>query len=77
MEQPVSSSSMDLTSRHRCFAGTFVITTINYWFFGLAFLLLDYTQFPKFLMKYKVQPGKNEPPDNKKVFKVCSIYKIT
>jgi methylsterol monooxygenase len=46
------------------------VTTIAFWIPGLAFLYMDYFQTPKFLMKYKVQPGKNQPPDNKKVLKV-------
>jgi hypothetical protein len=31
---------------------------------------MDYTQRPAFLMKYKIQPGKNTPPDIKQVVKV-------
>jgi methylsterol monooxygenase len=46
------------------------VTTIAFWVPGFFFLFLDYTQKPDFLMKYKVQPGKNQPPDSKKVFKV-------
>ena len=49
------------------------MTTITYWISGLIYLLIDYTQFPKFLMKYKVQPGKNEPPDTKKVLKALAL----
>ncbi len=49
------------------------MTTIAYWTSGLIYLLIDYTQFPKFLMKYKVQPGKNEPPDTKKVLKALAL----
>jgi hypothetical protein len=46
------------------------VTTTAFWIPGLAFLYMDYFQTPKFLMKYKVQPGKNQPPDSKKVLKV-------
>ena len=34
-------------------------------------MLMDYTQKPGFLMKYKIQEGKNAPPDTKKTIKVC------
>jgi hypothetical protein len=54
-------------------SGTFFVTTITFWMAGVAFTLLDYTQWPKFLMKYKVQPGKNQPPDTKKVIKVRKV----
>ena len=54
-------------------SGTFFVTTITFWITGLAFTFLDFTQKPKFLMKYKVQPGKNEPPDTKKTLKVCLV----
>jgi hypothetical protein len=36
---------------------------------------MDYTQQPSFLMKYKIQPGKNLPPDTKQVIKVsCDVF---
>ena len=34
------------------------------------YAFMDYTQTPKFMMKYKVQTGKNVPPDTKKMLKV-------
>ena len=34
------------------------------------YAIMDYTQCPKFMMKYKVQTGKNVPPNTKKMMKV-------
>jgi len=50
--------------------GTTIFTSAVYWLTALIFMLMDFTQFPSFLMKYKIQPGKNAPPDAKKVMKV-------
>ena len=47
---------------------TTMITTAS------IYAYMDYTQSPKFLMKYKVQTGKNTPPDTKKMMKVCCTY---
>ena len=53
-------------------AGTTFITTAVYWLTALVFMIMDYTQMPSFLMKYKIQPGKNAPPPTGKVIKVCT-----
>ena len=37
---------------------------------GGLYALLDYFQAPQFLMKYKIQSGKNAPPNTKKLMKV-------
>jgi len=50
--------------------GTHLVTTIFYWSCALIFLFMDYTQMPAFLMKYKIQQGKNTPPPTAKVIKV-------
>ena len=47
-----------------------------YWSTALAFLLMDFTQRPAFLMKYKIQPGKNTPPNTAKVIKVSKNAKM-
>lgn len=52
--------------------GTILVTTLVYWSTALLFMLLDFTQFPKFLVKYKIQEGKNAPPDTYKVIKVIA-----
>jgi len=46
---------------------TTMITTAS------IYAYMDYTQSPKFLMKYKVQTGKNTPPDTKKMMKVIVV----
>ena len=50
--------------------GTVIVTTVVYWMTALTFVLMDFTQMPGFLMKYKIQPGKNAPPSTAKVIKV-------
>ena len=52
------------------FLGTVAVTMSFYWTTALIFMLMDYTQRPAFLMKYKMQQGKNAPPDTAKVIKV-------
>ena len=52
------------------FLGTVSVTMSFYWMTAMIFMLMDYTQRPKFLMKYKMQQGKNAPPDTAKVIKV-------
>ena len=56
------------------FLGTVLVTTFCYWFTAGVYMLMDYTQKPGFLMKYKIQEGKNAPPDTKKTIKVCVIH---
>lgn len=48
------------------FSMYFIATTVyavffTYWFFGSFFLMLDITLWPKWLRKYKIQVGQNEP----------------
>jgi hypothetical protein len=51
------------------------VTVSFYWTSAFTFMLMDYTQQPSFLMKYKIQPGKNLPPDTKQVIKVsCDVF---
>ena len=52
------------------FSGTNIVTLAFYWTSAMVFLLMDYTQQPAFLMKYKMQQGKNTPPNTAKVIKV-------
>jgi len=39
----------------------FIITTAGYWAFGLLFMIIDLTERPRWLLKYKVQPCKRIP----------------
>ncbi|KAK7063133.1 Fatty acid hydroxylase domain-containing protein 2 [Halocaridina rubra] len=43
--------------------GTILIFGTTYWCLGGLYTFMDVTNFPKFLRKYKVQPGINEPVD--------------
>lgn len=40
---------------------TQIFSICVYWIAGSFYMFLDVTNTPKFLMKYKTQPGKNEP----------------
>jgi sterol desaturase/sphingolipid hydroxylase (fatty acid hydroxylase superfamily) len=50
--------------------GTTVLSLGVYWLFGGIYTLLDVTNKPAALRRYKIQPGTNEPVDNKKLFNV-------
>ena len=50
--------------------GTFLVEYSAYWLTASLYFVLDFTQWPKFLQKYKTQPGTNEPPNTKKFLKV-------
>jgi len=47
---------------------------ILYWTLGLAFVALDVFNWPRWIRKYKVQPGTNEPADTKRVLEVSVIF---
>ena len=47
-----------------------MVTTFCYWLTAGLYMLMDYTQKPGFLMKYKIQEGKNTPPNTAKTIKV-------
>ena len=46
------------------------MTTGLYWFGAAFFTFFDVTNWPKFIRKYKTQPGQNEPLPMKRVFGV-------
>ena len=52
------------------FSGTTLVGYIVYWTVGLVYTFFDVTNWPKFIHRYKIQPGTNEPADPWKVFKV-------
>ncbi|EFA01901.1 fatty acid hydroxylase domain-containing protein 2 isoform X1 [Tribolium castaneum] len=56
--------------------GTTVLTFGVYWLFGGIYTILDMTNKPAALRRYKIQPGTNEPVDNKKLLHViwCVIF---
>jgi hypothetical protein len=57
--------------------GTTVLSLGVYWLFGGIYTLLDVTNKPAALRRYKIQPGTNEPVDNKKLFNVscCARFR--
>ena len=42
-------------------AGTLIVTNATYWGVNSLFMILDVTNKPKFLTKYKMQEDKNVP----------------
>ncbi|RZC36179.1 fatty acid hydroxylase domain-containing protein 2 [Asbolus verrucosus] len=50
--------------------GTTILSLGVYWLFGGIYTILDITNKPTALRRYKIQPGTNEPVDNKKLLKV-------
>lgn len=56
--------------------GSTVFTFLVYWFFGSLYILMDLTNKPTILRRYKTQPGTNEPVDKKKLAKVKQITGI-
>ncbi|XP_046394002.1 fatty acid hydroxylase domain-containing protein 2 isoform X2 [Ischnura elegans] len=53
------------------FGSTFIAFFV-YWFVGGIYTLLDLTNKPAALRRYKIQPGTNEPVDNKRLMKVIA-----
>lgn len=50
--------------------GPVVVPVSVFWSLGMIFTLLDIFNKPSGIMKYKVQPGMNEPVDIRKLLKV-------
>lgn len=49
------------------FHGTVLLTTTLFWTIGLLFIIIDKTGRPKFMQKYKIQPGTNEPVEEERL----------
>ena len=52
--------------------GSLALTFVVYWLFGGIYTLLDITNRPVALRRYKIQPGTNEPVDSKALMKVIA-----
>ena len=50
-----------------------MVTLVAYVMGAGFFLALDYAQWPHFLYKYKINPGKNAPPPKAKIIKVRDL----
>ena len=53
--------------------GSLIVSTTFYWSSAGLYALMDFTQMPKFLMKYKIQADKNVPVDPKRFLKVNTV----
>ncbi|CAO1395195.1 unnamed protein product [Diamesa serratosioi] len=50
--------------------GTTIFTFLVYWMFGAIYTLMDITNKPAFLRRYKIQPETNEPVETKRLIQV-------
>jgi fatty acid hydroxylase domain-containing protein 2 len=51
-----------------------VLVIIYHWILVGIFTIFDFTKWPQFLKKYKIQPETNDPADKRKLFKmICLI----
>lgn len=57
---------------HRFISGSLGLTFSVYWFFGGIYTILDVTNWPAVLRKYKIQPGTNEPVDRRELCNVIA-----
>ena len=53
--------------------GTNILTLGLYWLVGSIYMFMDITNWPRWIRKYKVQPGINEPVDKKRLFTVRRV----
>ncbi|KAH8336112.1 hypothetical protein KR074_003297 [Drosophila pseudoananassae] len=53
--------------------GSTVVIFSVYWIYAALFTLMDITNKPKFLRRYKIQPGQNEPVDLKKLWNAVKV----
>ena len=53
-----------------CFVGCVLSIQVPFWGVGSIFVFMDYYNWPKWILKYKIQPGTNEPVDLRKVIQV-------
>lgn len=42
--------------------GTFILTTAEYWILSILYMISDTTKWPKFMVKYKINPDEMESP---------------
>ncbi|XP_037934838.1 fatty acid hydroxylase domain-containing protein 2 [Teleopsis dalmanni] len=57
------------------FGSTIVVFT-TYWLYAAFFTIMDITNRPTFLRKYKIQPGQNEPVDQKRLINAIKVVLI-
>lgn len=54
--------------------GSTIVSYFVYWSIGILYTLMDTTNKPAFLRRYKVQPGTNEPVEPWKLVKVGLVW---
>lgn len=54
------------------FLGSLSLTIVVYWVVGGIYTILDITNRPAALRRYKIQPGTNEPVDKRELCKVIA-----
>jgi len=52
--------------------GTTILTVSGYWTLGLVYVFMDLSGRPKWIRKYKVQPGTNESVEIKRLIKAAA-----
>jgi methylsterol monooxygenase len=57
-------------------SGTTVLVVAVYWIFGGIYTILDVTNKPAVLRRYKIQPGTNEPVDTKRLLQASTFLKL-
>jgi len=57
-------------------SGTSILMIAVYWIFGGIYTMLDVTNKPAALRRYKIQPGTNEPVASKRLMK-ASFQRFT
>lgn len=63
----LTATGADVDDYKLWYYGTAILTTLTYWAIGGLYLYMDRTGRPKFMRKYKVQLGANEPVDWKRL----------
>jgi methylsterol monooxygenase len=53
-------------------SGTTIVTLAVYWIIGGMYTIMDITNKPAALRRYKIQPGTNEPVDPKRLMKASN-----
>lgn len=67
------STGGDLEDTRLWIYGTALWTTLLFWVVGGLYLFMDVTGRPKFMRKYKVQPGTNEPVPPKRLYSAVKV----
>lgn len=53
--------------------GTTTVVFVVYWLYAGIFTIMDITNRPRFMRKYKIQPGQNEPVDLVRLWRAIKV----